>query len=428
VALPSFTSDRLINVTTVHVIGAGLAGLAAATLLASKGWKVALYEATAKAGGRCRSFHSPALNQEIDNGTHILFRCNVAALHYLSLIGTRQQFSGSFPYRFHSADALTNEVNKVILPFRHPSLDASGRKELKHFLFHKPEEETTVAAWFDEATAFYQNIIVPYCESALNTPPSLASARVLWQVMRESLVCAPWKWGYLLPRAPLQQVMIEPAIRFIEAHGGQFHPHARLIGLERCFDNASALHLHDEEILLGRRDKIILAVSWQQAASLLPQDIPMPRQFCAIQNQVFNLPQPSEGTTTAPHENSFIQVMNGHSHWIRRKGNLIYTTRSAVLAEDITKISTPEVLAEEATRLLKLSSPLSADSESCQTILEKRATFAATPANQALRPELTTPLGNLFLAGDYVKSFLPSTLEGAIRSGFHAAERVMGKA
>ena len=72
---------------SVHIIGAGLAGLAAAVRLSRQGVRVAVYEATNQAGGRCRSYHDPALGITIDNGNHLLLSGNRAALGYLDTIG-----------------------------------------------------------------------------------------------------------------------------------------------------------------------------------------------------------------------------------------------------------------------------------------------------------------------------------------------------
>ena len=78
---------------TVHIIGAGLGGLSAAVRLASLGRrKVAVHEATAFAGGRCRSYHDAAIGMTIDNGNHLLLSGNTAALAYLRDVGAEQRF------------------------------------------------------------------------------------------------------------------------------------------------------------------------------------------------------------------------------------------------------------------------------------------------------------------------------------------------
>ncbi|MCZ6604760.1 MAG: FAD-dependent oxidoreductase, partial [Alphaproteobacteria bacterium] len=76
----------------VHVIGAGLAGLASAVALARAGWEVVVYETAGQAGGRCRSFYDDALDRVIDNGNHLLMSANSAALAYLEAIGSVGSF------------------------------------------------------------------------------------------------------------------------------------------------------------------------------------------------------------------------------------------------------------------------------------------------------------------------------------------------
>src|SRR5271156_1821052 len=79
---------------TVHIIGAGLAGLSAAVRLTSRGRNVIVHEATAFAGGRCRSYHDASVGMTIDNGNHLLLSGNRAALGYLRSIGAEQRLAG----------------------------------------------------------------------------------------------------------------------------------------------------------------------------------------------------------------------------------------------------------------------------------------------------------------------------------------------
>ena len=80
-------SRPLLMKGTIHVVGAGLAGLAAALKLAAGGRRVVLHEASRHAGGRCRSYHDPALGMVIDNGNHLVLSGNVAVADYVAAIG-----------------------------------------------------------------------------------------------------------------------------------------------------------------------------------------------------------------------------------------------------------------------------------------------------------------------------------------------------
>ena len=93
-----------------YVVGAGLAGLSAAVRLAGEGRRVVLYEAARQAGGRCRSYHDPALGLTIDNGNHLLLSGNAAALDYLKRIGApADALEGPAQAEFPFADLATGE-------------------------------------------------------------------------------------------------------------------------------------------------------------------------------------------------------------------------------------------------------------------------------------------------------------------------------
>src|SRR6516162_11435414 len=87
---------------SVHIIGAGLAGLSAAARLAARGERVVVHEATAFAGGRCRSYHDASVGMTIDNGNHLLLSGNHAALEFLRTIGSEHRLIGpaaaEFPF------------------------------------------------------------------------------------------------------------------------------------------------------------------------------------------------------------------------------------------------------------------------------------------------------------------------------------------
>src|SRR6478672_4786270 len=107
---------------TVHIVGAGLAGLSAAVRLLSRGTQVVVHEATAFAGGRCRSYHDAAIGMTIDNGNHLLLSGNRAALDYLRSIGAEDRLIGPPSAEFNFVDLANRErwmlrFNDGRLPF-----------------------------------------------------------------------------------------------------------------------------------------------------------------------------------------------------------------------------------------------------------------------------------------------------------------------
>ena len=146
-------------------------------------------------------------------------------------------------------------------------------------------------------------------------------------------------------------------------------------------------------------------------------DLTVPDRFCAILNAHFAIaPPPGAPPITA--------LLGATSQWVVCHDNRVSVTISG--ADDIID-QDREALARqiwgEVCATLGIDAPLPA----WQIVKEKRATFAATPDQDALRPPTQTRWRNLFLAGDWVQNGLPATIEGALRSGDSAARLALGQ-
>jgi hypothetical protein len=155
---------------------------------------------------------------------------------------------------------------------------------------------------------------------------------------------------------------------------------------------------------------VVLAVPPWSAADLIP-GLTVPNDFRAIVNAHFKMPAPNG----AP---PMLGVIGGTAEWIFAFNDRISVTVSgadAIVDQDREDLAIR--IWADVTKALDIRAPMPA----WQIVKEKRATFAATPAQDARRPAAKTQWRNLFLAGDWTQTGLPATIEGALRSGETAA-------
>jgi hypothetical protein len=181
---------------------------------------------------------------------------------------------------------------------------------------------------------------------------------------------------------------------------------------------ATALRIAGNEIDLGPEDAVILAVPPWAATDILPL-VTGPNQFESILNLHYRMDADPEGPLA---ETGFLGVLSGTAEWIFAKKDHISVTVSA--ANELIEDSADDLAAVVWLNVRDaLGLPVEMDREipPYRVIKEKRATFAATPTQEKRRPESRTTLANLALAGDWINTGLPATIEGAIRSGRTAA-------
>ncbi len=405
----------------VHVVGAGLAGLAAGVALADAGHSVILYEAAPYAGGRCRSYFDAELGCRIDNGNHLLLAGNRAALDYLDRIGGYGSLEGPSEAVFPFVDAVTGErwtvqPNSGALPWwilsanrRAPHTRA--RDYLAALALRRADPSATIAAVLDPRRKLFRRLWEPLAVAALNTGAEQGSAALFWRMLAETLgrggaACRP-----LLPRVGLSESFVEPALARLRAKGAEIRFGARLRALIFGPERVSDLVFEAASIALDRADGVILAVPAAVAARLVPGLI-VPDRHSPIVNAHFRCTPPAG----APF---FVGVIGGAAEWIFRKRGVLSVTVSA--ADRFVERAAPELRdrfwsdVAVAYRLPALPVP------PARIVKERRATFLASPEQLKRRPQQKTAWRNLLLAGDYVDTGLPATIEGAIRSGFAAA-------
>jgi squalene-associated FAD-dependent desaturase len=405
-----------------HVIGAGLAGLSAAIRLVQGGESVVVHEAAGQAGGRCRSYHDPALDMEIDNGNHLLLSGNAAALAFLDTVGSADRLVGpphaDFPFvDLASGEHWTLQIGDGRLPWwifdsarRVPGTRASDYLALARLMRRRPG--ATVGEVIACKGALYDRLVGPLLLAALNTAPPEATAALAGQVLRETIARGGRACRPLIARDGLGPTFIAPALTFLDARGVPVGFGRRLRAIEYAGDRAASLDFGDDKVALAAEDRVILAVPPVVAAALVP-GLAAPDEFRAIVNAHFRVTPPA---TMSP----IIGLINGTVEWIFTFADRLSVTISgADRLLDVPREELAKTIWREVATVAQIS-----DRDApppWQIVRERRATFAALPAQERLRPGTKTNWRNLWLAGDWTATGLPATIEGAIRSGERAA-------
>jgi squalene-associated FAD-dependent desaturase len=404
----------------VHVIGAGLSGLAAAVRLSGRGEKVVVHEAAGQAGGRCRSYEDPQLGMVIDNGNHLLLSGNHAALEYLATIGAADRLIGPEKSEFAFMDLKSSErwmvrINDGLIPLW--LFDGNARPagtSVIDFLKLAPLLIPTgkpIGAVIDCAGPAYDRFLQPLMLAALNTDPKEGSAALAARIIRETIMLGGKACRPLIAREGLSHALIEPALAFLDTRDAPVHFGHRLRTLGLSGGNVATLDFGDEVVQLTLGDRVILAVPPMVAAAVVPE-LKAPSAFRAIVNAHFRLDPPAD---LPP----MIGVLNATTEWIFSYPGRLSTTTSGA---DRLLEQSREDLAATIWREVAQVAGLPGDLPPWQIVRERRATFAATPEENAKRPGAATKFGNLYLAGDWTDTGLPATIEGAIRSGNRAAD------
>ena len=402
-----------------HIIGAGLAGLAAATALAEAGETVVVYEATAHPGGRCRSYRDAVLDMPVDNGNHIVLSGNRAALAYLTRIGAADRLAGPPTARFHFVDLASGErwqleIGSGRIPWWifDRSRRVPGTSVIDYLapvrLVLKPGRGT-VADVIRCDGALYKRLIEPMLVAMLNNDPTVASAELAAAVMRESILAGGEACRPLVAPGGLSGAYVDPAIAYLGKRGAELRLGSRLRKLETGGGAVMALEFGDRRVEVSGDDRVVLAVPPDVAASLIAV-LDAPSEFRPIANIHF--------AVDAGVQPPMIGVINGLIQWIFTfSGRVAITIGNAGGLTETPREELARAAWRETAQVLGLSGP----PPPWRVVMERRATFATVPEQERKRPPSRTRFANLFLAGDWVATGLPPTIEGAIRSGHEAA-------
>lgn len=422
----------------VIIVGGGWAGLSAAVHLTRRGQAVTLIEAAEQLGGRARMVMFGDL--PADNGQHIALGAYRNILQLLDMIGLdeslvfcRQPLSLTVK---GTETRVTLKTSRLPAPFhlllaflKTEGLTASDKlKTIIHWprLIGMHADKAMTVTELLHKTGQSARVIHylwnPLCIAALNTNPEIASARVFQRVLRDALARQRADSDLLLPRHDMGRVLPQPTGTWLTQHG------ARILTQER----ATRL-LHDGNTLTGIRtnkqtlecDQLILATNAWSTAQLMDgievlrplQEKLLAFEYEPIATVFLKYAHPVR------HEPAMLGLADATTQWIfdRRITGHPQMLAAVISARgEHARMSKNELL-ETVIRDIRDNTPLQDDPVDTLVIREKRATFSSTPAAELIRPDNTTAVKGLTIAGDYTQTGYPATLEGAVISGKQAS-------
>jgi len=414
--------------TDAIVIGGGVAGLSAATALANEGFRVELFEAKPFWGGRATSYALPLANSheaEIDNCQHILLKCCVNLLNFYGRLGVADRIEFHREFYFMEPGGRTSFLRRGLLPaplhFTESFLRATylnlgekialGRAMLALRFERKRRKDLdaiTMLDWLREKNQparlierFWRQVLV----SAINVELDQMAASHGFQVMWLGFMVASDTYEMGIPKVPLAQ-LYQSAFKTVVGHER---------AIVEAFDPERGI-LVDGTWHQART--YISAIPSDRLAKLVPQlDIDYAAfEPSSITGVYIWFDRP---VTSMPHGT----LLDRHIQWFYNKGEGRYLMLVISASDSMLKMQRQEVI-DLALRELTEFLPAVAEAQvvRAHVVKEAKATFRAKPGLEAKRPISTTAIPNFFLAGDWTRSGWPATMEGAVRSGYLAAE------
>jgi squalene-associated FAD-dependent desaturase len=429
----------------VVVIGAGFAGLAAATALAETGAAVRVFEARPGLGGRATAFRDPATGERLDNGQHVLAGCYTETLAFLRRIGSLRWLHRPSALRVPMIDE-AGQASTLSLPplppplhllagvLAWPALSLIERLDVLRVAGpirsgRAADPSLTVREWLarhGQSARLSRILWEPLALAALNQPVAVANAQSFVTVLHRLFGPDPDASTLLLPAVPLDELYAHPSATYLRAHGGVVEASSparvrvesgRVIGV-RVRD-----HVHPVRA-------VIAAVPWFAIRGLIDDPPASWRPILDNASALASSPIVTvnlwleEGGLPEP----FVGLPGRHFQWAfdrraiagdaHQSISLVASGAATLCARD------NQALVALASRELQGALPVRARVRRALVVRERRATFSLAPGAPP-RPVTRTPIDGLFLAGDWIETGLPATIESAVVAGHAAARAVL---
>ncbi len=442
----------------IIVVGAGFAGLAAALRLARAHQpserEIVVVEATKVGGGRSRSFHDKITGRTIDNGQHLMMGCYREMLAFLRALDV--PIEEAVDFQRNLALTMVKPGGKLV-ELRCPALPAplnlaAGLLGMRGLALHhrlaalragvmlrteveRPDDNETCDAWLrrlGQTSAMRSAFWEPLIWAVLNDDPLVASAGMLLTVIERAFLSTRDASSLGLPRKGLSEIYVDPAVDAIRDRGGvvRFASPARSLDCD-ADGRVCGLTLKSGERI--EADTVISAIPPQALLSLLPE--------AALDDLVFRDVARIESSPIVSLwmeldrpllRHPFVGLISSPLHWLwdrdRLEGKTPKVGAGSLLSVTISGARSfvndqPDALKElflgEMERFFPGRKPTV---RSFRVVKEKRATISHAAGSYRRRPTTRSPIPGLLLAGDWVRTGLPATIESAVQSGHDAAD------
>ena len=451
----------------IIIAGGGLAGLAAAVALTQRGIKCLVLESRPRLGGRASSFLDPTTETYVDNCQHVSLGCCTNFRHFCETTGLAEFFRTEKTLYFVGPDGRIDKFSAGPLP---APLHLSGAFAGLRYLtlgdkwrlvlglrslargFTAKERTMPFSDWLVKhrqtptAIARFWHVVLV---SALSESLDRIDVEHARKVFVDTFLAHRDGWLVEIPSVTLEDLYGGRLTEWLTSRGSEIRLQSSVDQLELCDERASGVRMSTGEVIEG--DEFIVALPFFRAMTVLPPALAQHPDMAGIQNLqaapissvhlwfdrpitelphavfvdrlcqwVFNRTALS-GRSTAPNVNqaavAVAPVAASNEYYyqivISASRELAGQSRESILAQVLAELTAVWPVTGTV-RLLH-----------SRQVTEHRAVFSPVPGVDACRPAQQSPVGNVQFAGDWTQTGWPATMEGAVRSGYLAAQNVL---